>query len=381
MENYKVLKSNIKLNSPTLNILVGFFIFVCLTKLFLFYTFVDSSENPIQLIFTALMAVLSFLSVVSVYRQLSSVLKISWFLIVLLFFVSCLIHFNGLEYICNTVSFLGILTVLPYTRFKQNTISLITICLFFYCCLIILFANRFEDSSSSLINLNTNTSSITMLVFEFCLCAIASTCKTTKKAACYALAFAGVAFQFMFDGRSSLIGTAVLIFYILFRKYFNNWRIKSVRNLVVFICVFSAFFAYFYSTVLFEILGHGNVYFFGKDLFTGRQHIWAEAFKSLQENWLFGIGNSLETYMGEGTNLHNQILGYLSLYGVPITVVYIILLANAIAKVYRTNKSNYLIAFLIAILILCYFETALYSLVVMQITVAMIIIYYYDRKV
>ena len=134
MENYKVLKSNIKLNSPTLNILVGFFIFVCLTKLFLFYTFVDSSENPMQLIFTAMMAVLSFLSVVSVYRQLSSVLKISWILIVLLFFVSCLIHFNGLEYICNTVSFLGILTVLPYTRFKQNTISLITTCLFLYCC-------------------------------------------------------------------------------------------------------------------------------------------------------------------------------------------------------------------------------------------------------
>ena len=172
MENYKVLKSNIKVNSPILNIFVGFFIIVCLTKLFLFYTFFDSSENRMQLIFTVLMAMCSFLSVVSVYRRLSSILKICWFLILLLFLVSCLIHFNGLEYICNTVSFLGILTVLPYTKLKQMTVSLMTACLFLYCALIILFANRFEDSSSSLINLNTNTSSVTVLVFEFCLFSI-----------------------------------------------------------------------------------------------------------------------------------------------------------------------------------------------------------------
>ncbi len=381
MENYKVLKSNIKVNSPILNIFVGFFIIVCLTKLFLFYTFFDSSENRMQLIFTVLMAMCSFLSVVSVYRRLSSILKICWFLILLLFLVSCLIHFNGLEYICNTVSFLGILTVLPYTKLKQMTVSLMTACLFLYCALIILFANRFEDSSSSLINLNTNTSSVTVLVFEFCLCAIASLSKKAKKVTCYLLAFVCVIFQFMFDGRSSLIGTVVLFCYLICRKFFNNWRIKSVRNVVVCICVFSVLFAYLYSNVLFEILGHGNFYFLGKDLFTGRQLIWAEAFKCLRGHWLFGIGNSLETYMGEGTNLHNQILGYLTLYGVPIAIIYIILLSNAVMKVYRPTKRNYAVAFIIAMLILCYFETALYSLVVMQITISMISIYYSDRKV
>ena len=381
MENYKVLKSNIKVNSPILNIFVGFFIIVCLTKLFLFYTFFDSSENRMQLIFTVLMAMCSFLSVVSVYRRLSSILKICWFLILLLFLVSCLIHFNGLEYICNTVSFLGILTVLPYTKLKQMKVSLKTACLFLYCALIILFANRFEDSSSSLINLNTNTSSVTVLVFEFCLCAIASLSKKAKKVTCYLLAFVCVIFQFMFDGRSSLIGTVVLFCYLICRKFFNNWRIKSVRNVVVCICVFSVLFAYLYSNVLFEILGHGNFYFLGKDLFTGRQLIWAEAFKCLRGHWLFGIGNSLETYMGEGTNLHNQILGYLTLYGVPIAIIYIILLSNAVMKVYRPTKRNYAVAFIIAMLILCYFETALYSLVVMQITISMISIYYSDRKV
>ena len=262
-----------------------------------------------------------------------------------------------------------------------RSVSLMTACLFLYCALIILFANRFEDSSSSLINLNTNTSSVTVLVFEFCLCAIASLSKKAKKVTCYLLAFVCVIFQFMFDGRSSLIGTVVLFCYLICRKFFNNWRIKSVRNVVVCICVFSVLFAYLYSNVLFEILGHGNFYFLGKDLFTGRQLIWAEAFKCLRGHWLFGIGNSLETYMGEGTNLHNQILGYLTLYGVPIAIIYIILLSNAVMKVYRPTKRNYAVAFIIAMLILCYFETALYSLVVMQITISMISIYYSDRKV
>ena len=378
MEEYRALQRNIRIKTSLTSVFFGLFVFTCLVKLFIFYTFIIPSDSMFTVVFTGLMAVFSFISLIGIFAYLPFWIKVCWILFLSCLSISCIIHFNGIEYICNTISFLGVLTVLPYVKLKRNVIKSITGLLFLYGVIIIIFNADF--GIVSLIEMNTNTVSVTLFIMQFCLFAFAVHNRGYRKILLYILALLCVGFQLRFGGRSSLLGTVLLFGYMIFRRYFNCIKRKTVRNLVIFICVFSVVFVYFYSVILFNIIGHGNVFVLGKDIFTGRQKIWTKCFECLKGNLLFGIGNSLITYMGEGTNLHNQILGYMSLYGLPSAILYVLLISGATEKLYSRSRNNFIVAFIIVLLVLCYFETALYSILVMHITMAMIILYYLDKN-
>ena len=198
------------------------------------------------------------------------------------------------------------------------------------------------------------------MFYLLCFMLILST-KVKNKIVPVVISVIAFAFQLIFGGRSALIGTILFIAYILFIKRLNITR-RKLCNIQMILCVLGIVFAYLYSIVLFETIGHGNVLIFGKDIFTGRQSIWQEAFLRLSGHVLFGIGNTLtvENYVGI-VNLHNQMMGYLVCYGVCFAFVIILLISLSIGEIYKKGCTNYVVILFLISTITSYFETNFYA--------------------
>lgn len=359
---------------------------ICVGKLFICHTFADFSRYAaFTLALTAIMAILAASAVIAAFSQLQGCVRIYWIVFLLFLLVSYCIHGSGLEYICNTIIFLGIVTVLPYVRLAYDSAVLLGVLYGVYALLVVLFAPRFASDAEALIPLNTNGSGFVLVLLQFCLAAFAG---ANKKYAwpLYGLIGIAIPFQLQFAGRSSLLGTVLLLVYLLGRRFFDRFSGSLIKALSAGLAAFAVIFAYLYAVVLFDIVGHGNVFFFGKDIFTGRQEIWADAFQQLQGHWLFGIGNSLKSIVvGDDTsgvtNLHNQIMGYLTCFGLTVTLFYIILLAGLTVKVYKSGRRKYTTALLLILIIMSYFDTILYSSNNMvYLPIVLVIVYSCDKQ-
>ena len=380
-------------------------------KLFWFYRQDETRRNILNYISIAFLALLSLrmffcLSFFTLSPLMQSLISggMSVFVLLLLFFllpdlndglfflwlgfllaldISYVTHFTGLEYICNTIIFLGTLTLLPHIRLKENTVKLFSVLFLFYSFLIVLFANR-GYSQKALIELNPNTSSFICFLSIVLLLVWGSKSQNPVKTVCYILAGVWLLFQIPFMGRSSLLGVALFFGYFVLRKFFNKTPPKAAKWIMIILSIFAVVFAYLYAKPLFQWIGKGKLILFGKDLFTGRQVIWEGAFDRLKDSWLFGIGNTLDTEIivstqAESDNLHNQIMGYLTCFGVFVAVMYIVVLAALTMRVYRCGKMTG--AFIIALLVLSYFETILYSTGTMIcLPIILILIYHLDCK-
>ena len=361
-------------------------LFVCVGKVFVCYTFVDFSQYAsFTLALTGIMAILAASAVIVVLPELEVSVRLYWVLFLLFLLISYCINRSGLEYFCNTFIFLGILTVLPYARLTYGRAVLLGFLYGVYTLLVCLFAPKFASDTEAFIPLNTNSSGFVLVLALFCLAAFAG---ANKKSAwlLYGLGGITILFQLQFAGRSSLLGTVLLLVYLVGRRYFDRFSSPLIKVLSAGLAAFAVIFAYLYAVVLFDIFGHGNVFFFGKDIFTGRQEIWSDAFQQLQGHWLFGIGNALKSIViGDDTsgvtNLHNQIMGYLTCFGIMVTLFYIILLAVLTAKVYKSSRRKYATALLLILIIMSYFDTILYSSNNMvYLPIVLVIVYSCDKK-
>jgi O-antigen ligase len=375
-----------------LNDLIHCFLLVCFLKILCCKTFFNANQI-ISLLLLAVLTVIILFAVVYIFDKLSVSISVGWLLLLVFLLISFCKNKSGLEYICNTIIFLGLLTVLPYTHIKFSTAKICFILYAVYCLLVILFAPKFDMNDTeaivndgALFNLNTNTSSIVLILFEFAACSFASATKDYKKILFYILAVIAFLFQLSFAGRSSLIGTGLLVVYLVFKKFFNTRNINTVRILVMILCAFSIIFTYLYAVVLFNLIGHGKVYILGKDLFTGRQLIWNDAFNQINGHWLLGIGNRLAaTSIGDdtlgSTSLHNQMLGYLTCFGLFVVVSYIFLLGNLVARIFKDTKRKYSVAFVISLTVMSYFETIIYSSQCMiYVSVILVMLFVFDTN-
>ena len=60
-----------------------------------------------------------------------------------------------------------------------------------------------------------------------------------------------------------------------------------------------------------------------------------------------------------GTNLHNQMMGYLVTFGILVVIPMVILMGNLLKEL---KKDNILVvAFILILLVVCFFETSIYS--------------------
>ena len=359
---------------------------VCLFKLFVCHTFVDFGKYAwFTLSLTAIMAVVSLLMVIAVFSRAGFFVQLYWILLTGALLISYCVNRSGLEYICNTITLFGILTVLPFVRLSFRTAVVFGWLYGMYALAVCLFAPKFEAHVDAIMPLNTNGSGFVLFTFAFCLTAFAAV-KKQYKLLLYLLGVAVVIFQLQFAGRSSLVGTALLAVYLIGQKFFNRFSGAMVKTMSAGLAIFAVIFAYLYAVVLFGIIGHGNVYIFGKDIFTGRQEIWADAFDQLRGHWIFGIGNSLDSIVVGGdtsgvTNLHNQIMGYLTCFGVVVTVPYIALMTVLTCRIFKSGRRKFTTALLLILLVMSYFDTILYSSYNMvYLPVVLVIVYACDRQ-
>lgn len=367
---------------------LGFVLYLCLfvslVRFFYEFTFFTPSTT-LSLAITALNACLALIGAGCVFFLLKKSVRIVWLMFLLFIGISYLINRSGLEYICNTITFLGIMTVLPYARLNYDILKIST---FFYAVFVVIiafFATKWSGDEGK-IALNTNTSGYVMFFFEVIVLSFAATYKKgmVVKYVLVLLAFVAVYVQFKFESRSTFIGTALFFFYLVFKGFFNKIKDRPVKILVFCLSILAVLFAYFYAVTLFNAVGKGNWFIFGKDIFTGRQTIWSLAFEKLEGNWLFGIGNTLAQEGNEENmyNLHNQAMGYLTCFGVIVMLLYSVLISMLTGGLSYGKKAKHAVAFVIILCLLGFFETCIYTSTFIGFTTfTLIIIYSCDRKI
>ena len=334
--------------------------------------------------FTIATAVLSLAVVVLSFPDMGRGAKILWIALEVSLFVSVMTHFSAIEYICNTAILFSALTTLPKVQWKGLYTEILFGVFSLYVLLVLIFVNRTLEDTNSFIYLNPNTVCFLIVVYQFILVAQARKQKNiVLKITFYLVTLATGFFQWQFGGRSSLIGKAVLVAYCVLQKFFDKFSRRKIKWLSVFLSLCSILFVVFYTFVLYPMLGD-DTDLLGKDIFTNREVIWSDAFNALRGKWLFGIGQNLMSVSINGvdgpTNLHNVMMGYLTHFGVFSTLLYALLLGVLTAQVGKTKRKT-TVAFLIAMTVMGYFDTVLFSTVnVIYLPIALTLIYNFDNQ-
>ena len=335
--------------------------------------------------FTMATALFSFVMVILCFPELPRGLRILWTALFVSVLVSWLTHFTALEYICNTAIFLSYLTILPKIKWGKKYTDILFIIFTAYTLFVTVFVNRDILDMDAFVYMNPNVASLLFVVYQFVLIAYARKQKNLAlKITFYILGFALVLVQWQFGGRGALLGTLTLALYCIFQRYFDKFSRIKIKWLIVGVCAFSLVFALFYSVILYPKLGD-DFLVLGKDLFTGRENIWLEAFKSLKGGKIFLGTGQLRLIIPwdnspEPTNLHSSMLGYLALFGVFSATFYALLLGSLTARAGKTNRKT-TVAFIVAMIVLSWFETFLYSTnSVLYFPIALTLIYNFDNE-
>ncbi len=334
--------------------------------------------------FTMATALLSFILILLCFPEFSKYEKILWIGLIAGVFISWLTHFTALEYICNTAIFLSALTTLPKVRWEKLYTEILLGVFTAYIIFVLIFVNTSLEDKDSFVYMNPNGVCFLLVLYQFVLVAYARKQeKLALKIAVYTLALATVILQFYFGGRASLIGTGTLFVYCIFQNFFDKCSQTKIKWIITSVCLLSIAFAFGYAVILYGILGD-DFRFLGKDLFTGREIIWLDAFKALRYRWPLGIGQTLISIPINGvegpTNLHNVMMGYLTHFGVFATIFYALLFGVLTAHLGKI-KHKTTVVFLIVMAIMGYFDTVLYSTDnVVYLPIVLTLIYQFDNQ-
>ena len=282
-------------------------------------------------------------------------------------FLSALIHMSGIEDMCKISSFLAILFISSDFKISSKTVKHLYCATLILGMALLLFA-PLGDLNTTIIKgvsflkeVNPNASAFYMYSVAIISIVFASIYKGKKRLLniiIFCIATVGI---ILFKSRTCLMCLLISMFFLVLFKYIKG---DHKTRFLALLAVLGIIFAYFYAVILFDLVGGtGKVEIFGKDLFTGRQKIWQSAFLRLDGNYLFGIGNTL----AEGTenvaytsNIHNQFLSIMTIYGLPTAIMFILCLTKFINSLVDNKKQYYIILSVgISFIVGCYFETYL----------------------
>ena len=357
------------------------FMALAVFRLFAFFSFFEFPAI-LNSYFTLLLGAIMLIEMLLSIRDMSKGVSILWIALISSLAISYLTHFSGMEYICNTIIFLATLTVLPQIRWKREWTELLLLIFTVYIVCLALFVNRTYEEKDALIFHNPNTTAFIFVLYQFVLVAYARTLDRVRKILLYLAALITVYIQLQFNGRSSLIGTVLLIVYCMLQWFFDKFSRRRIKWLTIALCAGGIIFAYFYVYVLYALMGNDR-FFLGKDLFTGREVIWQDAFAQIRRHWFFGIGNNLYSIPINDdygpTNLHNQMMGYYVTFGLFAAVFYAVLLGVLVARLGNTKRKT-AVAFVLILIVVSYFDTILYSNNVVYLPIALTIVYNFDNE-
>ncbi len=293
----------------------------------------------------------------------TSVLRKHYVYYAILLIVSIAVSFfathSGIEKAIALCLFISIIIFYSYYRLRPSEIRSVVI----LCCLCVVAVMINSNTNFSVLPGRFNPNS-TGFLFALLYCVFFTMAMGRKNPIYWILALVCFALQFVYVSRTALLGIALYtVLYLVFRARKKTFKYTTVFAAILILSVLGVIFAYLYSVTLFNIIGHGNVFILGKDLFTGRQVIWAGAFESIKQNLWFGVGSHLnEAMYEEGAyvlimNAHNQPLGILSSFGIFVFVIYYLFLARAVSMQYKKTALNRAPAlFLGVITVMSYFD-------------------------
>ncbi len=294
---------------------------------------------------------------------------------------------TGMEYIRNTLLFLGTLAILPYIKLDKKSIWIFLTAYVVHFLILVVFARRsWQDTDAVIYRINENITSYVCFFAGALLLGLGSIIKNWKlRASMYLLAIACMGTLLLFGGRTSMIAAICFGVYFILKGLFSKLKMRAIEIFVVVIFVFGIAFAYFYAEILYNWMGAEGLKFFGKDVFTGRQRVWSDAFSQLKGNVLFGLGYDFVTEYNQqgvvktGINLHSQPMGYLVTFGIFAFLFYTLLLARLTVKTGAGKKIT--VGFLIATIISSYFEPCLFSThIIIYQPIVLILLYQFDAK-
>ena len=338
-----------------------------------FPVFFDTEGTLFGYAFACLPILCFALAVVLIYtrrvRVVNSVFKTS-----VLFFCcaifSILVAASGVERTFGLLSILLLLYVFQLEPLKGKE-RRIVLCVFTVVILAIMLNGVPGDASLELPEGKFNPNGCAFLLAMLFCVAVVKFSFDKKKSAILLCAICLV-LQFVYISRTALIGIVMFAFLFLILK--GNKKTFSHRSVFWAFCIFSMLgilLAYVYSEVLFAQVGKGNIFIFGKDIFTGREIIWNFTFESIREHFWFGVGSHLnETYYEAGyykliMNAHNQPLGMLASFGFPAFLFFYISFSLASAEGYRKKSKRFFgrapAIFLFVITIMSYFDIYFFS--------------------
>ncbi len=218
---------------------------------------------------------------------------------------------------------------------------------------------------------NSNICAISLMIV-FCISIVRYACTKRKMSVIIALICFGL--EFVFTSRGATTGCILfLLLFVVCRAWKKSCKSVTAFIILTVLTLFGIFVAYFYSEILFNILGKGKIVIFGKDIFTGRQEIWALTFQSIGDNFWLGVGGYLnhdyavETSKSIFTNAHNQALAIFADFGIFQFVLFyslLILLISTTCIVKRNRKNRRVlltpIIFFVTITLMNYFESLYY---------------------
>ncbi|MBO5889665.1 MAG: O-antigen ligase family protein [Clostridia bacterium] len=295
--------------------------------------------------------------------------------LILVSLISCylavyLIQGSGLEYAINLIAVIGILSVIPHLDYSGVVYKIMTYLFYAFVVLIILFAPKTDlGKTAGLIsfnNLNPNCSSIILMVTSiFVLKRIETIKSQNKKIALIILLLLIYYFQLQFSSRIALLGSALFLAYYFLRNKINKISKNKVVFLSLIVLLLSPVFCYLYSVTLFNIIGKGNLIIMGKDIFTGRQVIWKEAFEYIENDLILGLGNTFKSTFyassTEASNLHNQMMGCLVCFGIVNMIIFAVAYSSSIGKIWQNPNLKFTATYLLLLIIISYTETIFYS--------------------
>lgn len=280
-----------------------------------------------------------------------------------LFFItlSYVVNFSGGSMIIGPLAILSGIYVFNLNPLHDEEKKVI-FCLFSLSILLILFnGSTVENIREGKFNPNTCGFLLTML---FCVCVPRYI--ATRKKSIILIMFFCIGLQFVFDSRTALLGLLLYAFVCLILKASKRtFKHQTVFWVILIFSMLGLVAAYIYSEILFPLIGHGKIYIFGKDLFTGRQTIWSNAFHSIRENFWFGVGSHLnELLYDQGyskliMNAHNQAIGIFAAFGFLPFLLFYIVFASFASHFYKNDhvcSFRYPAIFLFVITLMSYFD-------------------------
>lgn len=311
---------------------------------------------------------LSSLAVCCVLAVVSFRIKSVYVLSLCCIVISYFSHNSGLTYLFSTFITVNLLLLFRYVHPPKLLWKSMFAVLVLIVVLVLLFAPQFKQSSDTdkFLNLNTNTSGYILFIFFFITIFYASEFKVGSVKGCVfgIVAVGTFVAQLRYGGRSSMLGDVLVLLCIILKKYIENMSPRKVKRTIFALSVFSIVFTYLYAVVLFKAVGHGNWFFMGKDIFTGRQVIWNDAFDQLNGHLFLGLGNRLRSMAINGdtsgfTNVHNQMLGYVVTFGFVGFIPFLFLFSD-VSSLYG-RRSAMMVSFILVLSIMAYFDTIIYS--------------------